>query len=212
VRRLHTPTTDSTAEALFGRSRRAILALLFGQGGDAYYMREIASLTGLAVGSIQRELANLVQAGLVERTVRGKQVYFSANPRSPVYSDLTSLVAKTAGVADVLRTALADLVARQLISMVFIHGSVATGSHTAASDVDLIAIGSATLADVIPVLRGVEDRLGREVNPVIFSADEFRSRVRAGDHFLERVMGRPRIMLIGTEDELAQLAGEPLAG
>ena len=211
MRERHTPTTDSAAEALFGRSRRAILALLFGRGGESFYLREIASLTGLAVGSIQRELANLVKAGLVERTVRGQQVYFTANAQSPIYPELTSLVAKTAGVADVLRAALADLARRKLITAAFIYGSVATGRQTPASDVDLMVVGSAKLSDLIPVLRIAQDRLGREVNPTIYSPEEFESQVKAGRQFAARVLSRPRIMLIGSEDELAQLAGQPVA-
>jgi uncharacterized protein len=209
VRNTHT-RNDGIAEALFGRSRRAILALLFGQSGQSFYLRQIAGLTGLAVGSVQRELANLVGAGLVDREARGTQVYFRANTRSPVYPELVSLVTKTAGVADVLRRALADFAEKKTIVAAFIYGSVAAGKQTSASDIDLMVVGPVKLKALVPVLRKAQDQLGREVNPTVYPAEEFRARLRAGEHFLGRVVRQPKLMLVGSEDELEDLAGEPL--
>jgi predicted nucleotidyltransferase len=205
------PAGDAAAAALFGRARREILALLFGRGGEAFYLRQIAELTGLAVGSVQRELTNLVGAGLVVRTPRGNQVHFRANPESPIFPELVGLVAKTTGLAGLLRDALAPLARRNLISIAFIYGSFATGEQKPSSDVDVMIIGDIDLKEVIPALRRVEDRVGREVNPTIYRADEFRQRLAAGEHFLSRVIAQPRIMLIGGEDELARVAGQPLA-
>lgn len=102
---------DVVAEALFGKGRREVLALLFGQGGE-YYLRQIAERTGLAVRSVQREMARLVEAGLVERTARGNQVWFRANAESPVHADLVGLMTKVAGVVGQLRDAMAPLADR----------------------------------------------------------------------------------------------------
>lgn len=203
---------DGAAAALFGRARRAILALLFGRAGEAFYLRQIADLTGLAVGSVQRELANLVQAGLVVRTAKGHQVYFRADERSPIYPELVGLVTKTTGVAGVIRAAFAPFARKKMITVAFIYGSIAAGEQQPSSDVDLMIIGDIELKSVIPVVRRVEEQVGREVNPTIYRPEDFRQRLAAGEHFLSRIIARPRIMLIGDEDELAGLAGQSVAG
>lgn len=203
---------DAVAEALFGKARREVLALLFGSGGQEYYLRQIAERTGLAVRSVQRELARLVEAGLVERTARGNQVWFRANDRSPVHADLVGLMTKTAGVAGLLRDAMVPLAGEGAITTAFLYGSFASGEQGPSSDVDLMVIGSVALKELVPLLRPVEERIGREINPTIRSVAELSHEVKVGAHFLRRVLRGPRVMLVGSDDDLARLAGEPLAG
>jgi predicted nucleotidyltransferase len=204
--RTQAASSDTAADALFGHARRAILALLFGHGRREFYLRQIARLSDLAVGSVQRELANLVAADLVTRRVDGSQVYFRANERSPVYAELAGLMTKTSGVAGVLKAALADLANEQAILVAFVYGSVAAGTQTASSDVDLMVIGRARLRELVPALRPAQEQLGREINPTTYEPAQFRQRLAAGEHFLTRVMQAPRILLIGSDDELAGLA------
>jgi uncharacterized protein len=203
--------SDLTAEALFGRTRRGVLGLLFGRPGESFYLREIVRLAGAGTGAVQRELSRLVNAGLIQRDVRGRQVYFAANPESPVYSELCGLLAKTAGVADLMRLALRPLVDEEKILVAFIYGSVASGNHGPGSDIDLMIIGQATLTNVVPMLREAQLKLGREVNPTIYSPRELQSRLQSDAHFLRRVLEGPKLMLVGTSDELTRLAGQSLA-
>ena len=198
---------DRVSEALFGQTKRRVLALLFGRPESAFYLREIARETGSGTGAVQRELAQLVAAGLVRRARQGLHVYFSADPASPVYSEMRSLLAKTAGVADALRAALAELPKKSKILVAFIYGSIATGRQTSASDVDLMIIGRVELADLLPTLRPLQERLGREVNPTIYRPEEL-TEPRS---FVRRVLDGPKIMLVGTEDDIAKLAGKPVA-
>ena len=198
---------DRIAEALFGQTKRRVLALLFGRPESAFYLREIARETGSGTGAVQRELAQLVAAGLVRRSRQGQHVYFSADPASPVYGEMRSLLAKTAGIADVLRTGLAQLPRRAKILVAFIYGSVAAGQHTSASDIDLMVIGRVELADLLPALRPIQERLGREVNPTVYRPEELAEP----SSFVRRVLDGPKIMLVGTEDDIANLAEKPVA-
>ena len=198
---------DRIAEALFGQTKRRVLALLFGRPESAFYLREVARETGSGTGAVQRELAQLVAAGLVRRSRQGQHVYFSADPASPVFGEMHSLLAKTAGIADVLRAGLAELPRKAKILVAFIYGSVAAGQHTSASDIDLMVIGRVELADLLPALRPIQDRLGREVNPTIYRPEEL-AEPRS---FVRRVLDGPKIMLLGTEDDIANLAEKPVA-
>jgi predicted nucleotidyltransferase len=197
---------EAVVDALFGRTKRSVLGLLFGRSEEWFYLREIVRLTGSGIGAVQRELARLTDAGLVRRETRGRQVYFAANPDSPVYPELRGLLVKTTGVADVLRRALRTLAEKKMITIAFIYGSVASGTLKPQSDVDLMVIGDVSLSELLPILRDAQEELRREVNPTIYERREFRARLRKGSHFIRRVVGGPKLMLVGTLDELARLA------
>jgi len=204
-------TSDSVAEALFGSTKRRVLGLLFGQPDKSFYLRQVVRETGAGLGAVQRELARLVNAGLVLRVPQGQQVYFSANPHAPVYDDLRSLLAKTAGIADVIRRALSGLHRSGKIEVAFIYGSVASAKQRPGSDIDLVVVGLTTLTELLPRLRRLQRELGREINPMIYTPEELQSKYSHREHFVRRVMERPKIMLVGTENELAKLVGEPMA-
>jgi len=194
---------DRIGEVLFGRTRRAVLALLYGHTDEEFYLREIIRAAGVGQGATQRELGTLVGAGLVLRRTHGRQVYFRANPENPVYKELRGLLLKTAGVADVLREALAPLAAG--IRVAFVYGSVARGEERRASDVDLLVIGDASFAAVTEVLAPAQLRLGREVNPTVYTPGEFRQKPAAGQHFLRSVTAREKLFLYGNEHDLGRL-------
>jgi len=201
---LTTTQKKDLGAALFGRSRRNILGLLFAHPDRAFYLREIIAATGSGTGQVQRELENLVGVGLVLREKRANQVYFSANPGAPVFEELKGIVAKTFGVADILRELLAPFANR--IHVAFIYGSVARGEDTAQSDIDLMIVGDVMLSELANALHEAETKLKRTVAPTIYEEQEFRDRVHAGQHFLSQVLKRPKVFLAGDEDALDRLA------
>ena len=190
---------------LFPKSRRMILGLLIGHPDRAFYLREIAQLTHLGVGQLQRELDRLVKAGIVRRFKQGRHVYFQADPACPVFDELRGIVIKTIGVADVLRQVLLPL--RERICAAFIFGSVARREERSASDVDLLVIGEVSLADVVDVIRDAEQSIGRPVNPTVYPREEFSAKLNAGHHFVTKVAGGEKLMLIGDESDVAALSG-----
>jgi len=193
----------SIASALFGKTQQAVLGLLFGQPERSFYLRELVAAAGGGTSQVQRELAVLTAAGLVTREPRGNQVWFSANPASPVFGELKSLIAKTAGIADVVCDALQPF-ARQIVAA-FIYGSVARGEHDAGSDVDVLVVGSVAPSKLAPVQLALRERLGRPVRAVVYLAAEFREHARSHEHFLANVMQQPKIWLLGSSEAL-QLA------
>lgn len=190
--------------SLFGRTRQTLLALLYSRADEEHLQESLIQLAGLGRGTVQRELDFLARAGVVRRTVRGRQVYFQANAQSPIYAELRGLVVKTSGVADVLRGALAQLGGR--ISVAFIYGSVARGGERRASDVDLMVVGDVSFGEISEALSGAQHAIGREVNPSVYTARDFAAKLKAKNHFLRTVMGSEKVYLIGDEDELGRLA------
>lgn len=198
-------TTVSTsaidpAVLLFGSTRRRVLGWLLGHADQAYYLRELVRQTGVAVGAAQRELEQLAAAGLVRREVRGHQVYFQANQQAAIFPELQGLFAKTAGLVDILREALTPLTDR--IRAAFVFGSAARGELHASSDIDLLVVGDVSFGDVITAIKEAEKRLGREVNPTVYTEDEFGAKIRANQHFVTSVVARPKMFVLGEDDDL----------
>jgi predicted nucleotidyltransferase len=195
----------SIGAALFGTTRQAVLQLLFGHIGQRFYQRQIIRTLALGSGAVQRELGQLAACGIVARTVEGRQTYFQADTNCPVFEELRGLVRKTFGAAQVLRDALMCLGPE--VRLAFIYGSVAGGTETAGSDVDLMVIGDRpSLAGVVDALAEAQKELAREVNPTVYQAEEFCRKLSQGQHFLARVVSGPKIFVIGDENELAGLA------
>lgn len=192
----------SLADALFSGTQQRVLAWLFGQPERSFYATELIGLAGAGSGAVQRELARLSQCGLVTVRALGNQRHYQANPDSPLFEELSSIVQKTVGLAEPLREALAPL-AKQ-ISAAFVFGSVAKRQDTAASDIDLMLISDKLVyADVFRVLEPMNTQLGRTVNPTILTRKELAKRVAEDNVFVARVLSQPKLWLFGGEDDLA---------
>lgn len=201
--------TDSLADVLFGQIRGGVLALLYSQTDKPFYVRQIARRLNASVGAVQRELEKLAKVGLLLRTTVGNHVFYKVDERNPVFSEMRALVGKTVGIFSILHSALQPL--SEQISIAFVYGSVARQEETSASDVDVMIIGKIKLDDVLACLPQMESGLSRTVNPTVYSVQEFKRRLLAGNHFLNAVLNGKKVFLIGTEDELRKMGGIRMA-
>ena len=206
---LEMSTTTGLADLLFGRTRGAVLALLYGRADQSFYTREIAREIDASVGAVQRELENLSKVGLILRKSVGSQVYYQANRETPIFPEMRALINKTIGVFGVLSSALRPL-SKQIIAA-FVYGSVAREQETAQSDVDLMVVGKATLDQVLSRVSTTEKAIGRSINPTVYSVAEFKSKLATENHFLTSVLKGHKVFLLGDEDELRKMGGIRLA-
>src|SRR5882724_4568605 len=79
-------TAAGLSDLLFGRTRGAILALLYGRADQSFYTRQIAREVDASVGAVQRELENLSKVELIVRKSVGSQVFYQANRETPIFS------------------------------------------------------------------------------------------------------------------------------
>lgn len=197
-------------ETLFGSKLRArLLGWLMTHSDERYFVRQLTGILNEDSTNVSRELAKLAGAGILVFRQEGRQKYYQADRSSPVFDELRSLVIKTIGVGDVLRHALRPVVDR--IHVAYIFGSFADGKANAKSDVDVMIIGDVPFADVNKAFGAAQRRLNREINPSVYPAAEFRSKLAAGNHFLSSIQEGNRIFLIGDEHGLARLAKKRLA-
>ena len=190
-------TQPSLSELLFpNQYRRKVLALLLMQPAQKIHLRELARQTQAAPGTLKKELDALCHVGLLTSERVGNQVQFQANQGHPVFAELQALIRKTTGLADVLRQALQPL--GEQVALAFVFGSMASGSAHAGCDVDLLVVGSASFAQVVEATHATQAQLGREINPKVMTADEWTRKQAEGHPFVQELLTKPRILLIGT--------------
>jgi len=190
------------AGALFTGTQQRVLGLLFGQPDRSFYATEIIALADVGSGAVQRELARLAQSGLVTLRPVGNQKHYQANPDSPIFAELCGIARKTVGLAEPLRQALAPLASQ--IRAAFVYGSIAKKQDSARSDIDLMLVSDTlTFGDTYLALNEASKRLGREVNPTIFTLQDFARRRQEEGSFVSRVLEQPKVWLIGGEDDIA---------
>ncbi len=186
------------ADALFAPTQRRVLALLFGQPARSFFATELISLTGSGSGAVQRELKRLTSSGLVTVKRIGNQKHYQANPESPVFEELRGLVVKTVALVEPIRQALEPLADR--IELALLYGSVAKGTDTAQSDIDILIVAEdVTLEDVYSALAPVEADLNRKISPTLYTPQEFADRKASKNAFLTRVISGEHLVLIGGE-------------
>jgi predicted nucleotidyltransferase len=200
--RRHPGRATGAVELLFGDYRRRILTLLLLSPEDPIHVREIARRAGIPTGPLHRELKALASAGLLTVDPMGNQRRYAADRSHPIYPELVNIFKKTVGLADVLREAMEPLAPRIVAAWVF--GSVASGTEGSRSDVDVLVVGTVSFASVVRVFERTHSRVGREVNPVVLTPSELRSKRAAGDPFVHRVIGGPKILLFGDPDDLGE--------
>ena len=194
-------TATSLGDVLFSGVQQRLLTFFFGQPDRSFYTNELLRLTGTGKGALQRELERLQSAGLVTATQIGNQKHYQANRAAPIFDEVRGIVQKTFGLAGVLRAALADLA--NWIQVAFVFGSVAKGTDTAASDIDVLVVAEdLSYADLFEHLAPAEATLGRKVNPTLYTPSEFARKQREDNHFVTRVMAQSKIFLIGGEHDL----------
>jgi len=196
---------SALADLLFGQHRQRVLAALLLDPQALLHVREIARRTGSQPGTINRELTKLAEAGVLLRQRVGNQVHYQANRACPVFDELAGLLRKTSGLPATLAEALSPLEGRIRLALVF--GSVARGEETATSDIDLLILGDVSLAEAVHALHPLQASLGREINPVVYRPRDFLDKLAADNTWAREVLARPKLFVVGTADDFAELTG-----
>lgn len=195
---------EKISSVLFGKTRRALLSILFRHSDESFYLMQLVRAVGAGKGAVQRELILLTEAGIISRERIGRQVFYKVNRKCPIHDELKMIIAKTMGYVDIIRADLEPL--RDKIKFAFIYGSVARSDEKSSSDVDIMVVGDAGFSEVVTAIQKSQAELKREINPTVYPLEEFLSKLKQKHHFINQVLSKPRIFLIGDEYEFSRLA------
>jgi predicted nucleotidyltransferase len=195
------PNTIGLSNALFAKAQQRVLALIFTHPERSFYTSEIVRNARSGVGAVQRELSKLERSGLVSVERVGNQKHYRANQAAPIFAELRGLIEKTVGLAEPIKQSFRPYA--DTIRVAFIYGSVAKGTDTADSDIDLMVIGDELdLADLYAAAQCAEGKLGRKVNPVFLSSKDWRRKASDSGSVINRISHSPKIFFIGSEQDL----------
>jgi DNA-binding transcriptional ArsR family regulator len=192
------------ADVLLSGTQQRLLSLLLLNSHQPVYAAELAKHFGVRPSTLQRDLARFTQAGILKMTRSGNRTYFQANEECPVYPELRGLLIKTSGLVDVLHGELAPLASK--ITVAAVYGSIASGTETSGSDVDLLVIGSVKMIELSPLLAKATGTLRRQINPTLYTPEEFSTKARAS-HFVQSVLGKPLLFVLGMKSDLEAITG-----
>ena len=185
-------------DAIFTETQKRVYGLIFGSPERSFFLSEIVNQLGMGRGTVQRELAKLEEAGLVNSSRVGNQKHFVANDQHPLFPELVGIIEKTVGINGSLLKALKRF--EHKIDFAFVFGSFAKGSYNAKSDVDLLVVSEKLgLEDLFPILTETENRISRIINLKLYTPTEFNKRIREKNSFIVKVLN----------DELVAIIGEP---
>lgn len=187
--------------ALFTPVQRRVLGLLFGQPEQTFAGADVIRAAKSGTGAVHRQLQRLESAGVISSQRLGTQKRYQANSASPIFHELHGIVTKTFGVVEPLRAALAPIAAR--IDLAFVFGSVAKGTDTARSDLDLLVVSDdLSYPEVHEALLPTERWLARSINPKLMKRAEWRTKKSGRDSFARRIAEQPKLFVIGNENGL----------
>jgi len=183
---------------LRSKARQRLLAYYFTNPTARHHLRDLAERLRIDPSNLSKELGRLERDGLFQSEVVGRQKYFQLNREYPLFDEVRKIVAKTIGAAPVIAQSLKKI---EGIDEAYLYGSFASNQQDAASDIDVIVIGSPREEDLAQALGRLERQLGREISYTVLTRKEFWSRRARKDAFLEDVWNNKRIPLVGSNEE-----------
>ena len=186
----------------FTKNQILILEIFFNRPEKSYYLRELGRIIDKEPGVFQKDINNLVSEKILISEFQANSRFFKLNPSHPLFNELKSIFLKTFGVEGRLRKILGPI---SQIKIAFIFGSFAQNKEDAFSDIDLMIIGNPDEDKLIKEISPLESRLDREINYHIFSTKDWKKHFKKKDTFLESIIDKPKIYLIGDANEFSRL-------
>ncbi|MBM3246619.1 MAG: hypothetical protein FJZ13_04755 [Candidatus Omnitrophica bacterium] len=179
------------------RLRRALLGYFCTNSDARLYLRQAAVILAEDPGNLSKELRHLEALGIFSSVMSGKQKYYSLNKEYPLLNELKSVIFKTIGAEGALSKIVESIPG---IRKAFIYGSFANGKETAGSDIDVLLVGKFSEDDFLKKISALEDKLQREINYTVYSAQEFAKKSKQKGSFLNEMLKTKPIILKGSTD------------
>lgn len=189
-------------DLLISKVRVKILELFLGNPGEIYHVREIVRRVDEEINAVRRELARLEKTGLLASEWRANRRYYSVKRDFIYFSELLSMINKSVGLGGSILKNKGKL---GKIKYAMLSGSFVRGKPYTQNEVDLFVVGSIVLPELGAIVRDEEARRNREVNFTPMTEEEFNFRKNRRDPFVMGILSKPRVMLIGDEEEMVKL-------
>ncbi len=179
-------------EQLFGsRTRVKLLKLFLTLPTAPFFVREISRKVDEQLNSVRRELANLMNLGMITMAEQGDKKFYQLNTKFVLTDELKALLIKSQLLVE------QDFI-RRLKESGKIHYLALTGSFTGAkqSPTDILVVGKVDRSFLVRCIERFQRESGRELNFTVLSTREYNERLALGDKFLVTILNNPKIVVV----------------
>lgn len=187
------------SDFMLSKVRVKLMELFFSNPSEMWYVRELTRLTNEEINAVRRELARMLEVGLLLSENRGNRLYYRLNSHYEFFQELLTLVAKTTGLGGEIKKNRKKL---GNVDYVMFSGNFARFGKRANTDVDILIVGEVVLPELTALIKKEEERRGFEINYSVISREEFTFRKERRDPFIKEVLSGSRVLIIGNEDDL----------
>lgn len=189
-------------DLLISKVRVKILELFLGNPEESYHVRDIVRRVDEEINAVRRELARLEKINLLASEWRANRRFYSVKKDFIFYSELLSVINKSVGLGGALIKNKAKL---GKIKYAMLSGAFVRAKPYNQNEVDLFIVGTIVMPELNVHVREEEARRNREINFTPMTEEEFNFRKNRRDPFIMGVLSKPRVMLIGDEEEMVKL-------
>jgi DNA-binding transcriptional ArsR family regulator len=183
------------------QTRRSILALFFQSPTESYYLREIVRATGEEVNAVKRELDILTECRLLSSERRLNKIFFTLNKGYPYYEDFLRIFAKDVPLARRIRESQPHLGRLKFVALSLKY---VKRQEIRPDELYLLAVGTIVVPEMAHIVEECEKDYGMAINYTVLTEDELSFRKRSNDPFVWKFLKMPKVMIIGSEEELVK--------
>ena len=194
-------------DALFGsKTRVKLLHLFLNNPGKAFYVREITRLIDEQINSVRRELANMLEVGVITSDSADNKLYYEINQQYEFYTPFRAIFANQKVSPTASSSAKksapswqAAIKSLDAVRVAVIAGRLVPGS---ASPIDVLLVGDISNAKAKSLVTSIEKAEGREVSYSVLSYDEFYYRLSVRDKFITSILSNKAVVLVDADNIL----------
>lgn len=194
-------------EQLFGsKTRVKLLQLFLSSPNRAFYVREITRKVDEQINSVRRELANLLNIGIINSEESENRLYYEVNQKYPHYPSLRSIFTNKKAMdkskVEVPKTG----IGAKLAELGSVELAVLSGGFTrdTKAGIDLLIVGNVNRTKLANLILFLQQEEGREIDFALFSPDDFDYRVGVKDRFINDVLSAKKTVVIDTKQRIKQ--------
>lgn len=194
-------------DQLFGsKTRVKLLGLFYSNPNRSFYVREITRKIDEQINSVRRELANLLNAGIIVSETTNNKLYYEVNQEYEFYSPLSEIFGDNKSSNKKKSSTASASPGDDLKVLGNVELAILTGQFTRdeSSGIDLLVIGNVNENQVAKYVAELESKEGKEIRYVILSLQEYEYRRDIKDRFIISVIESKKQVLIDKNDILKE--------
>ena len=178
--------SKNLSELFVSETRVKILAYAFMRPAEPFHLRKVGRITECSVNSVSRELKKLERIGLFFTKKEGAKKLYYINPDFSMLDELRRMIHKELGLGGQLMDLLENL---KDVSLIVLTETFIEGKTSSPEEIDLLIVGEPDLRMVDVCVKNAEEILGKEINYMVLSVNDYGLKYRRRDKIIMRALG-----------------------